>query len=88
MKKLLATMLLIFLLSTLVFSAAQAEMSGVDGTCPPPFHAEMAHDHDEHHGDHLHVGTKADLNGDGWICVFHAPPDGQVHVHIDNNLLQ
>jgi len=75
-------------ISTLVISVVLADMGGEEGVCPPPFHAHMAHDHDVHHGDHIHAGTDADLNGDGWICVFHTPPDGKVHVHIDNNLSQ
>jgi len=86
MKKLLATMFLLLFLSSLIFGAALADMGGSEGACPPPFHAHMAHDHDSHHGDHIHAGTDTDRNGDGWICVFHTPPDGKVHVHIDNNL--
>ena len=87
MKKLLVALFLILLLSTLAFSAVQA-MCEDAVVCPPPFHAHMAQDHGDHHGDHLHVGTDTDRNGDGWICVFHTPPDGKVHVHIDNNLPQ
>jgi hypothetical protein len=44
----------------------------------------MAMEHDEHH--HQHVGTDADLNADGYICMMPVTSDGQIHVHVDNNL--
>jgi hypothetical protein len=34
----------------------------------------------------LHAGTDADRNGDGFICVKHATPNENIHVHIDNNV--
>lgn len=54
------------------------------GSCPPGFALEMAMDHDNHH--HKHVGTDADWNGDGYICMKPVTPAGEIHVHIDNNL--
>ncbi len=44
----------------------------------------MAMDHDNHH--HKPVGTDADLNGDGYICVKPVTPDGMIHVHVDNKV--
>jgi hypothetical protein len=44
----------------------------------------MVMDHSDHH--HMHVGTDADLNGDGWICMKPVTPTEKVHVHVDNNL--
>ena len=88
MKKLLTAILLVLFLSTLIFSAALADIDGAEVVCPPPFQPHMAHDHDDHHGDHLHAGTDTDLNGDGWICVAHVTPFEIVHVHVDNNLPQ
>jgi hypothetical protein len=57
-----------------------------DGICPPGFMLHMAHEHDEHHTGHLHAGTDADQNGDGYICANHVTPGGNIHVHIDNNV--
>ena len=58
--------------------------AAVYGNCPPGFHLEaVMHDHDP---EHKHVGTSADQNGDGYICVKHVTPSGSIHVHIDNNL--
>jgi hypothetical protein len=57
-----------------------------DGNCPPGYMLHMANEHDEHHGDHLMVGTNANQNGDDYICANHVTPSGKVHVHIDNNV--
>jgi hypothetical protein len=44
-------------------------------------------DHDSgHQGQHQHVGSDKDLNGDSWICGKHVSEDVSVHVHIDNNV--
>lgn len=82
-KKFIFAMLLVVLLSqfaVLTVSAAEAPI----GTCPHGFTLELAMDHDNH--EHKHVGTDADLNGDGYICMRHVTPDENIHVHIDNNL--
>jgi hypothetical protein len=73
-------MVFLFLMAS-VFTAGALE----DG-CPDGFTPHMAHDHDEDHTGHLHVGTDTDKNGDGLICVKHATPTEKVHVHIDNIL--
>jgi hypothetical protein len=78
---LLVTVLVSLFLALTVFTAgAQA------GDCQPDFMLHMAHEHDEHHAGHMHVGTDADRNGDGYICVKHVTPFEKIHVHIDNNL--
>lgn len=52
--------------------------------CPTGFMLEEHMDHEEHH--HQHVGTSADKNGDGYVCMKHVTPDETIHVHIDNNV--
>ena len=76
---LLVTAVVSLLLGSTVFSVAAQE-----GGCPPGFALHMAHDHDEHHAGHLHVGTDADQNGDGYICVKSITSSVEAHVHIDN----
>ena len=83
LKKFFFALLLVILLSQFavvnVFAAGEPV-----GSCAPGFMLMMAMDHDEHH--HQHVGTDADLNGDGWICMKHLTPTETIHLHIDNNL--
>ena len=83
--KLVFLLILVMLLSQLTVSAAFAARE-YEGTCPEGFAlvSAMHHDDDGHH--HRHVGTSADQNGDGDICVKHITPDEAIHVHIDNNL--
>jgi len=82
-RKLVFALLLVILLSQFavptVFAAGDPA-----GDCPPPFKLEMAMQHDDHH--HRHVGTSADQNGDGHICVKPVTPSGKIHVHVDNDL--
>jgi hypothetical protein len=68
----------LFLVATVITAGAQ------EAGCPSGFMLHPAHEHDEHHTGHLHAGTDADQNGDGYICVKHVTPDEMVHVHIDN----
>ncbi len=53
-------------------------------TCPVGFHLHSVEVHDHEAQAHRHVGTSADQNDDGWICVKHVGRGGSVHVHIDN----
>ena len=76
---LFVTAMVSLLLVATVFTVAAQE-----GGCPDGFMLHLAHDHDEHHAGHLHVGTDADQNGDGYICVKHVTSSVEVHVHIDN----
>lgn len=78
-RKLLLAMLLAIALSQLMAPAAFAA-----GSCPPGFTLVPAMHHADHH--HQHVGTSADQNGDGSICVKHITPNQMIHVHVDNNL--
>lgn len=78
--------LLVTVLISLFLVATVFTVSAQGGNCPPGFMLHMAHEHDEHHGDHLLAGTNADQNGDGFICANHVTPSGKIHVHIDNNV--
>ena len=82
-KKLLFALLLVILLSQ--FAVVNVLAAGEPiGSCTPGFTLMTAMEHDEH--EHQHVGTEADLNGDGWICMKHLTPTEKIHLHVDNNL--
>lgn len=87
MKKLLYALVLASLL-ILAFGGAALAQEGVPegavGACPTGFHFHMIGDHHGEH-EHQHAGLHSDPNGDGWTCVKHVTPTGQVHVHVDNN---
>lgn len=87
MKKILVGFILLILL-TLVFSAnVFAEDGEPVGGCPDSFHLHNVMDHDNHAGHtHQHVGSAADQNGDGYLCVKHVSVDENIHIHIDNNV--
>ena len=74
--------LLILMLTTVAITAVSA--ADPVGRCPDGFELHLATDHDDHH-EHHHVGTHADRNGDGWICVSHVGSAETNHVHTDNN---
>ena len=82
-KKIIFALLLVIVLTQFATPAVYA-MGKPSGSCAPGFTLEMAMVHDNHH--HKHVGTDADLNGDGYICVKPVTPSGNIHVHIDNYL--
>ena len=82
-KKLVFAFLLVVLLSQFAVSTVFAAGEPA-GNCPTGFTLMMAMEHDEH--EHQHVGTAADLDGDGYICMMPVTPDGKIHVHVDNNL--
>jgi len=84
MRRLITLLLLGMLLSLSAASVASAS-DGPIGGCPSKFELHRAMDHD---GDpsHKHVGTDTDRNGDGWICIKHVSADGNIHLHIDNNV--
>lgn len=82
-KKLVFALLLVVFLSQFAVSTVYA-MGEPAGDCAPGFTLEMAMEHDNHH--HLHAGTDADQNGDGYICMKPVTPREKVHVHVDNNL--
>lgn len=87
MAKLLGAILLVSLVGLFVgFSPALAS-SHPESSCPDGFspHPAGHHSGQNHHGDHKHVGTDIDRNGDGWICAKHVGVEGSIHVHTDNN---
>jgi len=83
LKKLIFALMLVVLVSQFAVPAVFAAGEPT-GSCAPGFTLEMAMEHDNHH--HKHVGTDADKNGDGYICMKPVTPDGKIHVHVDNNL--
>jgi hypothetical protein len=83
-KKLIYTLLLVVLLSQFAMSTNVFAASEPVGSCALGFALEMVMVHDNHH--HRHVGTDADTNGDGYICMKQVTPSGNIHVHVDNNL--
>ena len=82
-KKLIFALLLVMFLSQFAVSTV-LEVDEPAGGCAPGFTLEMAMIHDDHY--HRHVGTDADKNGDGYICMKPVTPTGKIHVHVDNNL--
>ncbi len=69
---------------TLVFAPSSAVLSEPAGSCPRGFDL---HNIEDHVGDpeHQHVGTSADKNDDGYICMKMVD-GGDIHVHVDNRL--
>ena len=85
MKKVVAVLFLALLLALTMTSLISANEGEPQWACPDDFHLhEAGHHDDEHEGQHQHVGSSEDVNGDGWICVKHATE--QIHVHTDNNI--
>ena len=82
-KKLVFALMFVALVAQLAVPTVLAA-SEPAGSCPPAFTLEETMPHEEHH--HQHVGTSADKNGDGFICMKHVTPDERIHVHVDNNL--
>ena len=91
MKKVSLILVVMFLLTLATASLATADAPNPPAPlygCPDSFElhpADMDHMGDM---DHHHVGLamdKADMNGDGWICMKHVGVDDNNHVHIDNN---
>lgn len=81
--KLAFALMLVVLLSQFAVPTVFA-MSTPAGNCAPGFTLEMVMEHDNHH--YKHVGTDADQNGDGYVCMKPVTPSGKIHVHVDNNL--
>ena len=81
-KKLMSALWLVPLLTQFVVPTVLA--GEPSGNCPPGFTLEMAMEHDGY--PHHHVGTSANQNGDGFICMKPVTSSGKIHVHVDNNL--
>jgi hypothetical protein len=82
-RKLAFALILVVLLSQFAITAVVALDEPV-GSCPEGFSLVPAMHHEDHH--HRHVGTHADLNADGHICMKPVSLDSNIHVHVDNNL--
>jgi hypothetical protein len=88
MKKILLLAVIVLLLSLTMIPIVAAD-GEPQGSCPSGWELHDLSDHHHsgsEHGDHRHVGTDADQNGDGFICGKHVTPNGDIHVHIDNAL--
>jgi hypothetical protein len=79
-------MFLFTLVLTLTLLTNSAAFAAGGSNCPQGFTLEMHMHHDDHEPEHVHVGTSADQNGDGYICMKPITPDGSIHVHTDNNV--
>ena len=87
MKKLLVALYIVVLLALVLSATVFAQEGDPVGGCPHGFHLHHVMDHDDHAGHiHQHVGSAADQNGDGYLCVIHVSVNGNIHVHIDNNV--
>lgn len=75
---------LFVLVSLLTIFTSSVAIAASGSNCPPGFSPEEVMDHEHHH--HQHVGTSADQNGDGQVCMKHVTPDESIHVHVDNHL--
>jgi hypothetical protein len=86
MKRFFTALMLVMLLSLGIVPATSADPSKLGKGCPnPSFELHHVAEHDNHHQEHHpHVGSDADRNGDGHICVKPLP-NGK-HLHIDNNV--
>jgi len=82
-RKLMFALLLVVFLSQFAVPTVFAADEPAGG-CPAGFKLEMAMEHDNHH--HQHVGTSANKNGDGYICMKPVTTSGKIHVYVDNNL--
>jgi len=87
MKKFLSALSFVVLVALILSTAVFAQDNAPVGGCPDGFHLHHVMDHDNHIGHmHQHVGSAADQNGDGYLCVSHVSVNGNIHVHIDNNV--
>jgi hypothetical protein len=83
--RLFSMLMLVMLLSFGVAPIVSAGHGEPIKGCPKPFELHHAADHDQgHEGEHRHIGSNTDRNGDGYICVKHISDDK--HLHIDNNV--
>ena len=85
MKRLIAGLILMSMLWVGGAQAVLAEHGEPVAGCAPPFELHHVMNHDDHHmGQHRHIGSDTDRNGDGYLCVKHISADK--HLHIDNNV--
>jgi hypothetical protein len=75
------------LLGASALATAPATTATAEIRCPDGFQPHMLGEGDHEHGGHQHVGLsmeRVDLNDNGFICVKHVDPAGDVHIHIDD----
>jgi hypothetical protein len=85
MMRKLAVLALLAALATAALAPPPAARAAA--RCPNGFHPHAIIDGEHEHGHHQHVGRSMDAvdrNGNGWICVRHVTPAGDIHVHIDD----
>ncbi len=87
MNKILLAVMIVVLLLPFTAASVFAHEGEPLGGCPDVF--ELHHMMD--HGDptdpmHNHIGSDADLNDDGYLCMKHVGLNGSNHLHVDNNL--
>jgi hypothetical protein len=78
------TILLVAVLALGITPAVFAQPEPVAG-CLDNFELMMVMDHPGDSMGDMHIGTSADQNGDGYVCMQHVA-DGKFHVHIDNTI--
>jgi hypothetical protein len=73
MKKTVSIILIVLVLSSIFTATAFASGGQPLGSCATGFELHPV----DHIGDtmHMHIGLKADLNGDGFICMKNVTPD-------------
>jgi len=88
MKKAVLSIMIVLILTLPLATSVLAHEAAPVGGCPTGFHLHDVMDHSGHSGEHMHqqVGTDADQNGDGFICVLHVGNNEKIHVHVDNSL--
>lgn len=79
MRKVVSILVLVVVLALSFSTVANAGTPPVGG-CPTGFELMMVMVHDDM--EHTHAGLKADLNGDGYLCMSKAT--STIHVHMDN----
>jgi len=82
LKKILLIAFLALFLAVVVAPTAFAMAGEPVAGCPKGFELMMVMDHED--PMHQHIGTMADQNGDGWVCMRHITDER--HLHIDNTV--
>ncbi len=74
MKKVIAIVMVMLILSSIFTFTAFAKGSPPTGTCAPGF-SLMAVMNPPADMGHMHIGLGQDLNGDGYVCMQMVTPD-------------
>lgn len=85
MRRLTLVLTIVAVLTLASISIALADTGTPMGECPD--NSELHQMHEEGGGEmHHHIGSDADQNSDGFLCMKHVGKDGNNHVHVDNNV--